>query len=319
MYKALDTTMAGISLRDKQSFWHEAVKTMLYELDMKFDGSADFRGMTESCTLGDVQWTRFKSKPVSYRRHNRHCDGGAPQILVCAPLWRPTELTQFGRSTRCEPGQLMLEYSDAPYHFQYGMENDMWTLRIPESMLKARVRNPERFCAMAFDVRSGVGKLFLGYLATVAGNRRLESDTVRAMVGAQLADLLAAVLEGDARVLQSNATSIKNAHLARIEQYLRANLAAPDLCAKTVAAACGISVRYLHLLFEDTGQTLAQWIRDHRLQLAYEALNNARAKPSISQIAYQNGFNGHAQFSSAFRKKYGCSPSDVIHRGRSRG
>lgn len=312
MYRVFDTTMAGASVGEKQSFWHDTVKSVMYELDMEFDDSAEFHGMVECCDLGGVQWIKVKSSPVSYRRHSRHCDGRAPQILVCVPLVGEVELDQLGRRTRCGPGQFTLEHSDSPYQFEYGAESDMWALRIPETMLQARARSPSRFCAMQFGAHGGVEKFFRDYLGAVAGNIGLESEAVRSILGIQITDLLAAALEGDSRVLQSTGSSIKNAHLARIEQYLRKNLRNPELSAEVVAAACGVSVRYLHLLFKDTGQTVARWILDHRLQLAYETLSRATAKLSISQLAYHHGFNDHAQFSSAFKKKYDCSPSDVL-------
>jgi AraC-like DNA-binding protein len=315
MYRSFHTSSAGESLRDRQSFWHAAIKSVIYEVDMEFNDSPSFEGLTECCEFGAVQLTRVKSAAVRYRRHDRHCDGLDPQILVCMPVVGEVELDQLGRRTRSEPGQFMLEYSDTPYQFQYGGECDMWALRIPEVMLRARTRSPSRFCSLNFDAGTGVGRLFSDYVKAVAQSGHLPSNTVQTMVGVQLTDLLAAVLEGDARVLQSAGSSVKNAHLARIEQYLRRNLADPELSAETVAAACGISLRYLHLVFKDTGQTLAHWVREQRLHLAHEALARASARISIAQIAYQHGFNDHAQFSSAFRKKYGCSPSEVLGQG----
>jgi AraC-like DNA-binding protein len=37
---------------------------------------------------------------------------------------------------------------------------------------------------------------------------------------------------------------------------------------------------------------------------------------TVAQTAYQMGFNDHAQFSNAFRKQFGCSPSDVLREAR---
>ena len=312
MHSFLNTSKAGDTVQEKHSFWYDSIKSGVFELDIEFDGATSFYGMTESCELGSVRLTRIKSTAVNYHRHPRHCDGIDPRFLVCIPLAGEVELDQLGRRTRCAPGRMLLEHSDEPYRFHYGNTSDMWTLLMPESMLEVRARNPMRFCAMDFDVHTGVGKLFRDYLKAVANNADLRADPVQSLVGAQLADLLAAVLKGDSRILQSMGSSVKNAHLVRIEQYLRSNLTNPELSAETVAKACGISVRYLHLLFKDTEMTLAQWIREHRLHMAHEALTQGRGRASIAQIAYQHGFNDHAQFSTAFRKRYGYSPSDVL-------
>jgi AraC-like DNA-binding protein len=192
----------------------------------------------------------------------------------------------------------------------------MSALRIPESVLRSRIRSPSRFCALEFDARSGIAKLFIDYLNLISASPHLHPGDVQSLVSAQLVDLLVAVLEQDHRVLQSASSSIRNAHLVRIEQYIIKNLYDPDLSAERIAAACNISVRYLHLLFADTGETLARWIRDRRLQLAYEKIVSTKSRASICQLAYAHGFNDHAQFSSAFRKKYGCSPKSVLGSAR---
>lgn len=304
--------MAPDSEREKRRLWHASIKSAIFELDMKFDDSADFHGSSESFDFGSVNLTRVESTPVSYHRHHRLCDGADPRFLICLPLVGEVELQQLGRRTRCRPGGMLLEHSDEPYLFEYGSASSMWTVLMPQSMLEARARNTVRFCGMDFDAQTGVGRLFSDYLKALAGNPDLRAQSVQLTVATQLADLLSLVLKGDPRILQSTGSSVKNAHLARIEQYLRRNLSDSELSAQSAAAACGISVRYLHLLFKDTDLTFAQWVREHRLHMAHEALTRGAGHVSIAQIAYQHGFNDHAQFSSAFKKKYGCSPTEAM-------
>jgi len=92
---------------------------------------------------------------------------------------------------------------------------------------------------------------------------------------------------------------------------VRKNLCDPDLAPDSIAQACGISLRYLHLLFKDAEASVCQWIREKRLQSAYEMLQKAAPQTSIAQIAYAVGFSDHAQFSNAFRKKFGQAPSEL--------
>ncbi len=314
MYKVLDTAMAGTALGDKQRFWYQAIQSSVYELDIRFDAAKDLQGMVENCALGSVQWTRVKSVPLYYLRREKHCGGQAPQILLSVPLVGQIEFEQFSRRISCRRGSFLLEHSGSPYRFGYDTPSDLWAIRIPEDMLRSRLRDPARFCAMDFDGSHGAARFLLDYLGAVAGNIQQSEDAVRTLVGQHLVDLLAVALEGDERVLQSSRSSVKAGHLARVEQYLRRNLADPSMSAQEVAAACGISVRYLHYLFEETGWTVTQWIREHRLERAHEILLQAAGRVSIAQLAYQVGFNDHAQFSKAFRKKYDCTPSQLCRR-----
>jgi AraC-like DNA-binding protein len=74
-------------------------------------------------------------------------------------------------------------------------------------------------------------------------------------------------------------------------------------------------VRYLHELLRDTNTTLGQWIRDTRLQAAMEDLKNPTDRRAIGEIAYTRGFTDQAQFSRAFRARFGVTPKEARGRG----
>jgi AraC-like DNA-binding protein len=122
---------------------------------------------------------------------------------------------------------------------------------------------------------------------------------------------LAATLEADPRILHSNNSAVRCAHLTRVEEFVRRNLADTDLTPERIAQSCAISTRYLHLLFKETEQTISQWIRDLRLQAAHEHLCRSSGNIQIGQIAYQWGFSDQAQFCNAFKQKFGLTPSEL--------
>ena len=123
--------------------------------------------------------------------------------------------------------------------------------------------------------------------------------------------LLALALQSDERVLSSGGSTVRMAHLARIESFVRRHIDNPDLGPDEVAAGCGVSVRYLHELLRDTNQSLGSWIRDQRLAAAREDLGNPRDKRAIGEIAYARGFADQAQFSRAYRARYGITPKEA--------
>jgi AraC-like DNA-binding protein len=73
----------------------------------------------------------------------------------------------------------------------------------------------------------------------------------------------------------------------------------------------GISVRYVHKLFGFTGKTFSAHVLAKRLDFVRRDLvcTNCYNQP-ISMIAYRWGFNDISAFIRAFKKKYGCSPSE---------
>jgi AraC-like DNA-binding protein len=296
--------------------WREVVASIFFDMELDLLHSEAFEGQAQCWDFGDLRLTRFESSAVRYQRLRRHCDGNEPQILVSVPLASTIEFEQLGRQIRCEPGQFLLEHSDAPYEFRYGERSDMWVLKVPEAMLQSRTGSASRFCAMQFNASEGVGKLFRDYLALMAQHAAIADPRFQALMGMQFTDLLGAVLEADPRVMQSSGSAVKSAHLARIEHFVRQNLTDFEMSPERVAGACNISVRYLHLLFKESGRTLSSWVRELRLQSAYELLQRGAVGVSVAQTAYQMGFNDHAQFSNAFRKQFGRSPSDVLREAR---
>lgn len=123
--------------------------------------------------------------------------------------------------------------------------------------------------------------------------------------------MLSLVLEQDERVLNSDQSHLKTAHLMRIERYISANLGDPDLTPDRIAAFCGISLRYLHKLLSGSGYTLREWVRVQRLEAAHRDLEVSPPGINIGEIAYRWGFSDHAQFCRMFRQQFGYSASEL--------
>jgi AraC-like DNA-binding protein len=298
--------------------WREVIADAYFNLQLGFHDDQRFRGELQLWELNTLQLSRLESSGLSYRRLRQHCQLLDRQVLVTVPLKSDVEFTQLGRTSRCAPGQFLLELSEEPYEFGHRAENDMWVLKVPAAALKARVGDPSRFCARAYDRESGVGQLFGDYLSLLT--RHCEGphgDQVRSLMGTQLIDLLGLALQEHPDALMSQQSAVRDAHLSRVEAHVRQHLAEPELAPQTIADACGISVRYLHLLFKDTGGSVSQWIRELRLQAAHEALTRAAdRRVTIAQIAYSVGFADQAQFSHAFRRKFNCTPSELLRESR---
>jgi AraC-like DNA-binding protein len=193
----------------------------------------------------------------------------------------------------------------------------MWVIKVPEAALRARIGDTSRFCALQFDTTSGMGQLFSDYLQLITRHcSKHPSEAALALMGAQLIDLLSTTLKEAPSALQSSLSVVRCAHLARIEAFVREHIANPALSPEILAGKHGISLRYLHALFKDTGQSVAQWIRDLRLQNAYELLQTAPAGASIAQIAYACGFNDQTQFNHAFKRRYQHSPGELLKNKR---
>jgi AraC-like DNA-binding protein len=76
-----------------------------------------------------------------------------------------------------------------------------------------------------------------------------------------------------------------------------------------------MSVRYLHQLFNEGEETVARYILRRRLEECARALEDrAQFGRTITEIAFQNGFNDASHFGRVFREQFGCTPREYRQR-----
>ena len=87
----------------------------------------------------------------------------------------------------------------------------------------------------------------------------------------------------------------------------------PELDVYALADAMGMSRSMLNEKIQRTlGQSIAQFIRTYRLNVAKEMICNGTNKDmNISEIAYEVGFNDPKYFTRCFTKEFNATPSDL--------
>jgi AraC-like DNA-binding protein len=118
---------------------------------------------------------------------------------------------------------------------------------------------------------------------------------------------LADTLERTAEILPETR---QRALLRRTYALIEQRLGDPDLSPAVLAADQFVSVRSLHKLFETQQTTVAEWIRQRRLErCARDLLDPALAGEPIGAIGARWGITNQAHFSRLFRAHYDVTPS----------
>jgi AraC-like DNA-binding protein len=157
------------------------------------------------------------------------------------------------------------------------------------------------------------GVALAGGYADLLFRNPTEAQAADSRASSHLYDLAAlafgAAMGGDAGF---DRTGIGAARLELIKKDVRARVRDPGLGIGSVAKGQEVSPRYVQRLFEGEGRTFSEFLRDVRLDLAYERLNeDGRGGESISAIAFDCGFSDLSHFNRSFRRRFGQTPSDV--------
>lgn len=106
--------------------------------------------------------------------------------------------------------------------------------------------------------------------------------------------------------------------MSAIKAHILAEIDNPALCLADVAAKQGISSSYVRKLFTAEGAKFATFVLDIRIEKVLQMLTDPDSRDHpISAIALKCGFNDISYFNRVFRKRYGCTPSDLRY-GRHR-
>ena len=188
-------------------------------------------------------------------------------------------------------------------------------LEIPRDEFAQRFPAEQIPVSAAFDSTKGLGRIATEFCAMLASEGSHLGVESRNQLGKQLLDILAYTLLAGDSDMPAEEGSIRHARLRSVKLWIEKHISDPDLNLETIAAANGMSLRYLHQLFQREDKSVSEWMWSRRLQLCYHEIAKRDGR-LITSIAYEYGLNNSAHFSTAFRRKYGISPRDISRQGR---
>src|SRR5215472_16887579 len=165
-------------------------------------------------------------------------------------------------------------------------------LRVSRSLVPFQAAGASRAPLRVVEARTPALRLLTGYARSMLGGDAPASAQLSATVAAHLTELIELSLDAtESAGLPGADQGVRAARLRLIKADIHRNLTDSSLTAAALAARHGITVRYLHKLFEDDAMTFGQYVLDGRLALARQLLRNPRlAGRTISSIAGAAGF-----------------------------
>lgn len=225
---------------------------------------------------------------------------------------------QYGRECCAGSRSLLLVDSHAPHWRELSAHSRLLNVRLPKPMLESYLTDPQAVCMKPVSAASGLGALAWDFIQSL-WQRRAELSRVEVLHLADVLSRMVASLFDTSRDGEAGHSGTVDGQRHRLLEYITHHLNDPQLDVRKAAAACGISPRYVHLLMRATGRTFSRYLLEHRLEKCRQALQGRENSRSITEIAFEWGFNDVSHFSRSFRWRYGESPRDTRRKTRPAG
>jgi AraC family transcriptional activator of tynA and feaB len=207
-------------------------------------------------------------------------------------------------------GQLVLTVSDGRgfYHCEHLAHVEQAVFWVPQDMLCKRLPTGQFPSAMRVSDDPLVGRLISQVSHTLIETAGSASPRETFTLFDVFLDLLALSISRRSDVVtpQPERNGMRLILRRTIDQHLHCE----GLRVDDVARLLGITPRYVHMLFEDSGTTFGRYLLEQRLEGAARDLRDPDLfHRHVSQTAFHWGFSDLSHFSRTFRTRFRCSPT----------
>src|SRR4051812_3005856 len=264
-----------------------------------------FRASMNSIHIGTTMLGRCDGTFTTVRRERRQvlATNDDRYCLARNTGSRAARVSHRGREIMLRPGSLVLLKLDEPFFSADGANHKRFTnVHLP----------PVALHAIAGDLNDQVGRELVpgGALSLAMDYSELllrhpaAADEAGLAIATHLSDLVAIGLGArtDAADL-ARRHGLRAVRLKAVLMMLDNRFSEPDFSARKLAAAVGLSERYVNELLYEAGAGFSARLNELRLRKAADLLARADSR-RISDIAFDCGFNDLSYFNRSFRRRF---------------
>lgn len=298
-------TTLDVSPAERARYWNDmsALRYAGSTVDAAYAG--DFTGQMWSWNLGPLAMLRPRTHAC---RVTRTPISRSEEHLILHLQCRGTgRYTQGGTTIRLEPGDMVLCTTARPYRIDL-TRHETLVVEFPRALLEERLGCVEERLVARLAGTSPSLRIFHDFLLSLwqQGYREEHHEGWEDEVTAVFFDLLAMAMRGAAF---DQAKRHAPALAQKVTAVVEAGLQDPQFSVTHIARQCGVSVRAVQKVFAAMGTTPSAFIQERRLVRAGEKLL-AYPEATITQIAFDHGFNDSAYFTRLFRRRNGMTPRE---------
>lgn len=304
---AFELVTSDLPAGDQFAAWRDSFAPMV-NFDEPEDLAVGFEGKQIVWDLGKLAFARIQTDALSFTSLPAHIrrdplDHWTLTLLLHGSMFTRTPLKAFaGEAGRIQIHSLGRSFSG------HVSDSEMLMLFVPRDLYRDMVGVLDAAEFSTLD--AGMGRLFADYMISLAKRlSTLDEADLPGLVEATRAMILACVAPCSDHV-EAAREPLTTMLLERARRCVQSKLYDPAFDAETLRRELGISRTRLYRLFEPSGG-VKRYIQHRRLLDAHSALADPNDHRRIFEIADERGFADGAEFSRAFKREFGYSPSDV--------
>jgi len=273
----------------------------------RFDGQATgagFQGRIVEHRQGALKMSTVHAAQARLvRQHREVQQSGEHHFFAVFQLEGTAQMRQGEVRETLQPGDIMFIDNHCPSAFDYQGPARQLSLIVPHARGQGLLQPGQKV---------GGGVPVAGLATQLLLGTRLRDDLSQgeseAVLDAILGLLRPALLHRD--VDEDSQAKAYRRCVAWIEQHLGDS----ELTPERVAHECGMSLRGLYRVFGRHGASVAQHIRDRRLDRCAQNLRDGTPGTKLAALAYQWGFTNSSHFNTAFKARFGVAPGEYRRR-----
>jgi AraC-like DNA-binding protein len=309
--KMLSTDMLPRGLDERQRFIRFAELFEHFSNTGQLDPASDvpFRAAMNSIHIGTTLLGRCDGTFTTVRREYRQVleTNDDRYCLARNTGSRAAQVIHRGREFTMRPGAMVLLKLDEPFFSADGANHKRFTnVHLPMATLRAMVPHVEEMVGREL-APGGTLSLAMDY-SNMLLDHPSAADRAGMLIASHLMDLAALGLgaRGDL-ALAAQRGGLRAVRLTAVLSILERRFLEPDFSAQKLAAAAGLSERYVNELLYEAGASFTTRLNELRLRKAAELLTLTPRR--ISDIAFECGFNDLSYFNRSFRRRFGLTPT----------
>lgn len=304
---------ADVAPQDGFAYWREQVCRSFAPLTIDREGEQPFQAKLDVQQQGDIAMMDVFGAGYRMTRSDRDIAAGSADFyLIFQVMERRIDVTANGVNYAVRAGDVGI-----------GDPNIAWTMGVPDGSYRTRnflvpralvdpwLAPGQSLRRLHLPAQPGLNGLIGDYVGGLGRNLSQMTAPQSTLALQNLGRLIALATGFHPDQSEAGRAALRAAKFQQAVQLIDRQFRDPDLNPERAAGLLGISLRHLHLLFEHSEESFSQRLQRRRAEASRQALANpALCHRSVSDIAFESGFDNLATFYRVFRRCYGMTPSE---------